>query len=51
MKAIIVAGIVILLGIAGNMGHQDAQDGYRMYEEMVCENHWPNYKQLDISCD
>lgn len=42
---------LLALGIAGNGDLQEAQDQARVYNEMVCAGHWPDYEGRKPSCD
>tara|TARA_R110002020_G_scaffold270775_1_gene486024 strand:+ start:62 stop:232 length:171 start_codon:yes stop_codon:yes gene_type:complete len=43
--------ILIALGIVGEMDYQDAIQAEIHYQKMVCDGHYPDYKNLNPSCD
>jgi len=53
LTAIIMALLfaVLALGIAGNGDIEAEEDSARMYTEMVCKGHWPDYEQRRPKCD
>ena len=53
LTLIIMASLFALLalGIAGNGDIEAEQDSARLYTEMVCKGHWPDYEQRRPSCD
>lgn len=49
---IAVTFLVILgLGLAGSGDLQEAQDQSRVYSEMVCAGHWPDYENRKPTCE
>ena len=50
---IIVAIILwlVAMGVAGKMDYDDAVLMEKQYLKMVCQGHWPNYKQIEVKCD
>ena len=42
---------LLALGIAGNGDIEAEEDSARVYREMVCKGHWPDYEQRRPSCD
>jgi hypothetical protein len=42
---------LLALGIAGNGDIEAEEDSARLYTEMVCKGHWPDYEQRRPSCD
>jgi hypothetical protein len=40
-----------LYGIVSEMDYQDALAQEQHYKEMVCDGHWPDYKELRLPCD
>lgn len=51
LSAVLIITAVALLGFVGEMDYQDALDQEAHYESMVCAGHWPDYKNLGISCE
>jgi hypothetical protein len=41
---------LLALGIAGTGDLQEAQDQARVYNEMVCAGHWPDYENRKPTC-
>jgi len=52
LTAIIMALLFALLafGIAGTGDIEAEEDSSRMYTEMVCKGHWPDYEGRKPSC-
>lgn len=51
MKNIIIGvGVVILLGLVGQMDMEEAQAQGKNYNDMVCSGAWPDYKDKRPSC-
>ena len=52
LYAIIMALLfaVLALGIAGNGDIEAEEDSARMYNEMVCAGHWPDYENKNPVC-
>jgi len=48
---LIVAFLSLILTLAGEMDYREAQDESLIYQTMVCEGVWPNYKGLNLQCD
>lgn len=42
---------LLALGIAGNGDIEAEEDSAKVYTEMVCKGHWPDYEQRRPSCD
>ena len=42
---------LLALGIAGTGDLQEAQDQARVYNEMVCAGHWPDYEGRKPKCN
>jgi hypothetical protein len=42
---------LLALGIAGTGDLQEAQDQARVYNEMVCAGHWPDYENRKPTCE
>ena len=53
LTAIIMASLFVLLalGIAGNGDIEAEETQARVYTEMVCAGHWPDYEGRKPSCD
>lgn len=51
LSAVLIITAVALLGFVGEMDYQDALDQEAHYTNMVCAGHWPDYKNLGISCE
>jgi len=53
LTLILMASLFVLLalGIAGNGDIEAEEDSARMYNEMVCAGHWPDYEGRKPSCD
>ena len=50
-KILLGIAVFIALGIIGNMDYSDAELAERHYAKMVCEKHWPDYKELNPECN
>ena len=50
-KILLGAVLFLILGIAGNMDYRDAVLAERHYVTMVCDGHWPDYKELEPECN
>tara|TARA_R110002020_G_scaffold46129_1_gene131400 strand:- start:115 stop:330 length:216 start_codon:yes stop_codon:yes gene_type:complete len=50
-KILLGTVLFLILGIAGNMDYRDAVLAERHYVTMVCDGHWPDYKELEPECD
>lgn len=51
IKNIIIGiGVVILLGLVGQMDMEEAQAQGKNYNDMVCSGAWPDYKEKRPSC-
>jgi len=52
LYAIIMALLfaVLALGIAGTGDIEAEEDSARMYNEMVCKGHWPDYEGRKPKC-
>ena len=48
---LIVAALSLILALAGEMDHREAQDEALIYQTMVCEGTWPDYKNLAPRCE
>jgi hypothetical protein len=42
---------LLALGIAGTGDIEAEEDSARLYTEMVCKGHWPDYEQRRPSCN
>lgn len=53
LTAIIMASLFVLLalGIAGTGDIEAEETQARVYTEMVCKGHWPDYEGRKPSCD
>ena len=53
LTAIIMALLFALLalGIAGTGDIEVEEDSARMYNEMVCKGHWPDYEGRNPQCN
>jgi len=45
-----IAALLTAFGIVGNMDYEDELQQAAHYETMVCDGHWPNYKDLEVNC-
>ena len=43
--------VVFALGLAGKGDLQEAQDQAKVYNEMVCAGHWPDYENRKPTCE
>jgi hypothetical protein len=43
--------VLLALGIAGTGDIEAEEDSARLYTEMVCKGHWPDYENRRPSCD
>lgn len=51
MKVILVAAALLaVFGIVGDMDYQAEMKEAESYADMVCNGHWPNYKDIDVNC-
>ena len=50
-KILIWVAVFIALGIIGNMDYHDAVLAEQHYAAMVCDGHWPDYKELNPECN
>jgi len=50
-KTLIGIAVFIALGIISNMDYYDAKIAKQHYATMVCDGHWPDYKELTPNCD
>ena len=48
---LIIAALLVAFGLVGEMDYQDEVQQMAYYEKMVCSGHWPNYKDLEVSCN
>lgn len=51
LKAVVIALLLMLMGIVGSGDYEDALAEEAHYTSMVCAGHWPDYKNLGISCE
>ena len=52
MKAfLIIVGLLAAFGLVGEMDYQDEVQQAAHYQQMVCDGHWPNYKDLEVHCN
>lgn len=51
LKYTLITVFVVILGYIGNLDYQDEVNDESNYKQMVCQNVWPNYRNLDIDCD
>ena len=47
---LIIVGGLTVLGLMGNLAYEDALSQADLYQTMVCEGTWPDYKNLNPSC-
>ena len=45
-----LVALVALIGIAGTMDYQDELKEAEHYAAMVCNEAWPNYKEIEVDC-
>lgn len=45
-----IAGVFTVLGLMGNLAYEDSVAQADLYQTMVCEGTWPDYKNLNPSC-
>jgi hypothetical protein len=50
-KILIGIAVFIALSIIGNMDYYDAVLAEQHYAAMVCDGHWPDYKELNPECN
>ena len=43
--------VLLALGIAGTGDIEAEEDSARLYTEMVCKGHWPDYEGRKPSCN
>jgi len=43
--------LIVAMGVVGNGDYEDALAEEAHYTNMVCAGHWPDYKNLGISCE
>lgn len=51
LSAVLIMTAIALSGFVGEMDYQDALAEEAHYTNMVCAGHWPDYKNLGISCE
>lgn len=52
MKALFtVVALIAVIGMVGTMDYQDELREAEHYEAMVCNGHWPNYKNIEVNCN
>lgn len=52
MKALFsVVALVALVGVVGTMDYQDALKEAEHYAAMVCDEAWPNYREIEVDCN
>ena len=52
MKTLLaVAALVALFGVVGTMDYQDELEEAEHYAAMVCDETWPNYKEIEVDCN
>ena len=51
VKAVVALTFLIAIGFVGNGDYEDALAEEAHYTNMVCAGHWPDYKNLGISCE
>jgi hypothetical protein len=42
--------VLLALGIAGTGDIEAEEDSAKVYNEMVCKGHWPDYENRNPSC-
>jgi hypothetical protein len=47
---LILVGGLTVLGLMGNLAYEDSLSQADLYQTMVCEGTWPDYKNLNPSC-
>ena len=53
-KMIVTAAAILFVGIIGLVGAMDYEDEVLQqthYIEMVCDGHWPDYKEITPECE
>lgn len=52
-KVLVVIAAACLLGVkvVGDMGLEDDIQSEALYNQMVCEGSWPDYKEITPSCN
>ena len=50
-KILLSVVVFIVLAAIGNMDYHDAVLAEQHYAKMVCEEHWPDYKELNPECN
>lgn len=48
---LIVAFLSMILALMGEMNYREVQDEKLIYQLMVCEGTWPDYKNLSPRCE
>ena len=48
---IIVGFLSFILALMGELDFQDAQEEELIYQMMVCEGTWPDYKDINPKCE
>lgn len=51
LKAVVALMFLIAVGFVGSGDYEDALAEEAHYTNMVCAGHWPDYKNLGISCE
>jgi hypothetical protein len=53
-KRLALIALLIFLTVMGLVGRADYEDELAeesFYEQMVCDGHWPDYKNVGVSCE
>jgi len=48
---LLVVGGLTVLGLMGNLAYEDSLSQAELYRTMVCEGTWPDYKNLNPTCN
>ena len=48
---LIGAGLIVLFLAVNSLSFEDALRQENIYQQRVCDGHWPNYKSLSPSCN
>lgn len=51
MKTLLaVVALIGVIAVAGTMDYQDELKEAEHYAAMVCDEAWPNYKEVEVEC-
>lgn len=51
MALIALLIFLTVMGLVGRADYEDELAEESFYEQMVCDGHWPDYKNVGVSCE